>query len=72
MFRKPFYFLFLLMLYACPNTEEGCLAKARQDPTQVCIQLYDPVCGCNNITYSNACIAESWGINQFSQGACTN
>jgi len=72
MFRKPFYFVFLLMLYACPNAEEGCLAFARQDPTQVCIQLYDPVCGCNNITYSNACIAESWGINQFSQGACTN
>jgi hypothetical protein len=30
------------------------------------------VCGCNNITYSNACIAESWGVLQYSQGACTN
>lgn len=72
MFRKPFYFLLLLLLYACPKAEEDCQANATQGPAIVCIQLYEPVCGCNNITYSNACIAESWGIDQFSQGACTN
>lgn len=72
MLKKPFYVLFLLMLYACPKVEEDCQANATQDPTLVCIQIYDPVCGCNNMTYSNACIAESWGVNQFSQGACTN
>ena len=72
MFRKSFYFLFLLMLYACLKAEEDCEAIATQDSSLVCIELYEPVCGCNNITYSNACIAESWGINQFSKGACTN
>ncbi len=72
MFRKPFYFLFLLTLYACPKAEEDCQANETQDPTLICIQIYQPVCGCNNITYSNACVAESWGINQFSQGACSN
>ena len=72
MLKKPFYVLFLLMLYACPKVEEDCQANASQDPTLVCIQIYDPVCGCNNMTYSNACIAKSWGVNQFSQGACTN
>ena len=72
MFRKPFYFLLLLLLYACPKAEEDCQANATQDPAIVCIELYEPVCGCNNINYSNACIAESWGIDQFSQGACTN
>ena len=72
MLKKAFYVLFLLMLYACPKVEEDCQANATQDPTLVCIQIYDPVCGCNNMTYSNACIAESWGVNQFSQGACTN
>jgi hypothetical protein len=72
MFRKFFYFLFLLMLYACPKVEEDCLSNATQATSLVCIELYEPVCGCNKITYSNACVAESWGINQFSQGACTN
>ena len=72
MLKKGFYVLFLLMLYACPKVEEDCPINATQDPALVCIQLYDPVCGCNDITYSNACIAESWGVNQFSQGACTN
>ena len=60
------------MLYACLKAEEDCEAIATQDSSLVCIELYEPVCGCNNITYSNACIAESWGINQFSKGACTN
>ena len=72
MFRKSFYFLFLLMLYACPKIEEDCQANPTQDPSLVCIELYEPVCGCNNITYSNACDAESSGINQFSQGVCSN
>ena len=72
MLRKSFYFIFLLTLYACPKAEEDCQADEIKDPTLVCIQIYQPVYGCNNITYSNACVAESWGINQFSQGACTN
>ena len=72
MFRKPVYFFFLLTFYACPKAEENCQANETQEPTLVCIELYEPVCGCNYITYSNACDAESWGINQFSQGACTH
>ena len=41
------------MLYACPKIEEDCQANPTQDPSLVCIELYEPVCGCNNITYSN-------------------
>ncbi|MEN8845283.1 MAG: hypothetical protein ABF261_03280 [Candidatus Arcticimaribacter sp.] len=72
MYKKHLHLVFLLLLYGCTKTEEDCQANSFQYPTQVCIQLYEPVCGCNNITYSNACIAESWGVVQFSQGACTN
>lgn len=72
MFKKHLHLVFLLLLYGCPKAEEDCHANSSQDPSQVCIELYEPVCGCNNITYSNACIAESWGVVQFSQGACTN
>lgn len=71
--QKTSYLVFVLLpLYGCPKAEEDCQAEQIQDLSQVCITLYDPVCGCNNITYSNACIADSWGIQQFTQGSCTN
>lgn len=36
----------------------------------MCTLQYDPVCGCNNKTYSNACAAECAGIKQYTKGAC--
>ena len=36
----------------------------------VCTKDYSPVCGCNNKTYSNQCIAGSWGIETYTMGEC--
>ncbi|MFK7925609.1 MAG: hypothetical protein AB8H47_26895 [Bacteroidia bacterium] len=41
-----------------------------QDPDCLCIQVYEPVCGCNDKTYSNSCHAECAGIPEYSDGAC--
>jgi hypothetical protein len=35
-----------------------------------CTMDYSPVCGCNNKTYSNRCIAGAWGIETYSMGEC--
>ncbi|MBK6698325.1 MAG: hypothetical protein IPG55_00165 [Saprospiraceae bacterium] len=35
-----------------------------------CSQLYNPVCGCNGVTYSNACLANEAGIASFTVGKC--
>jgi hypothetical protein len=32
---------------------------------------YMPVCGCNNKTYSNTCVAQSAGILQWTDGECS-
>jgi chitodextrinase len=46
-----------------------CIAKT-PNPDIVCIALFDPVCGCNGVTYSNGCEAERNGIVDYTKGGC--
>ncbi|MEL7020875.1 MAG: Kazal-type serine protease inhibitor domain-containing protein [Bacteroidota bacterium] len=37
---------------------------------QPCVKLYRPVCGCNDVTYDNSCMAARAGVTQWTAGKC--
>ncbi len=53
----------------CVKTSENCIDSS-MIKLKPCTRDYRPVCGCNGQTYSNACVAESNGVQSYAPGKC--
>ena len=70
---KNFLVIFCLFaLSSCdqnfPSFGESCKAVVNDDCS--CLQVYEPVCGCDQKNYSNSCLAECASIMKYTEGEC--
>lgn len=68
-----FCFIFLTLSFKCKDddvnvTNADCLTEPT--PDVVCTMQYMPVCGCDDKTYGNACVASVAGVLTWTEGAC--
>lgn len=65
-------FIALLLAGVACNKKSSGIGQCAEKPNdgRVCTAIYQPVCGCNNKTYGNACEAEARGITKYTEGEC--
>jgi hypothetical protein len=54
----------------CGTFPPSCFDPTLINPTGACLAVYDPVCACGVITFSNSCVARNNGFINTTPGAC--
>jgi hypothetical protein len=57
---------------SCIAVFDDCVVPEIIDSTSACYEIFEPVCGCDGVTYNNDCYARTYGgVLYWTEGSCT-
>lgn len=62
--------IYFLALFSCIDKDAANCIDSEQARAILCLEIYDPVCGCNSKTYANDCYAKNDGVLLWNDGVC--
>jgi len=60
-----------LLQFNLAYAQPGCINPDQIDPNAICLGIWAPVCGCDNMTYANDCNAFNSGVTSWTEGECS-
>ena len=64
--------ILICSLFISCEKNNRCIDSTLINDSITCIEIYDPVCGCDGYTYDNYCYADKAGVASYVAGKCSD